>query len=52
MEQTINCKGMACPLPVVNAKKAMEAFTEDGVLTIKVDNETAVQNLSRLADHK
>ncbi len=52
MEQTINCMGMACPLPVVNAKKAMEAFTEDGVLTIKVDNETAVQNLSRLADHK
>ncbi len=52
MEQTINCMGMACPLPVVNAKKAMEAFTEDGILTVKVDNETAVQNLSRLASHK
>ena len=24
MKKTINCKGMACPLPVVNAKKASE----------------------------
>ena len=52
MEQTINCRGMACPLPVINAKKAMEAFSEDGFLTVQVDNETAVQNLTRLADHK
>lgn len=49
MKQTLNCMGLACPLPVVNAKKAMEAFTEDGTLTVQVDNETAVQNLSRLA---
>ena len=52
MEQTIDCRGMACPLPVINAKKAMEAFTEDGVLTVCVDNETAVQNLTRLAEKK
>ena len=52
MDQTINCKGMACPLPVVNAKKAMESFSEDGFLTVQVDNETAVQNLTRLAGHK
>ena len=41
--------GMACPLPVVNAKKAIESFEEDGTLTVKVDNDTAVQNLTRLA---
>ena len=51
MERTIDCIGMACPLPVINAKKAIEAFTEDGTLTIKVDNETAVQNLTRLGEH-
>ena len=40
---------MACPLPVIKAKEALAAFTEDGTLTVKVDNDTAVQNLTRLA---
>ena len=30
MEKVIDCMGMGCPLPVVNAKKAVEEFTEDG----------------------
>ena len=51
MERTIDCMGMACPIPVINAKKAIEAFAEDGTLHIKVDNETAVQNLTRLGEH-
>lgn len=42
---------MACPLPVINAKKAIESFTEDGTLSVKVDNETAVENLTRLGEH-
>ena len=48
MEKTLNCMGMACPLPVVNAKKAIESFAEDGILHVKVDNDTAVQNLTKL----
>ena len=52
MKETLNCMGLACPLPVVNAKKAMEAFSEDGTLIVQVDNETAVQNLTRLAGKK
>lgn len=51
MERTIDCMGMACPLPVINAKKAIEAFAEDGLLHVKVDNDTAVQNLTRLGEH-
>lgn len=51
MEKNIDCMGMACPLPVINAKKAFESFTEDGTLNVKVDNETAVQNLTRLGEH-
>lgn len=51
MERTIDCMGMACPLPVINAKKAIEGFTGDGTLHIRVDNETAVQNLIRLGEH-
>lgn len=39
--RTVDARGMACPLPVVNAKKASEEMTEGGVLTILVDNEIA-----------
>ena len=48
MNKKLNCLGMACPWPVVEAKKAMEE-KEDGLLEIEVDNETCVQNLRRLA---
>ena len=52
MEKIIDCKGMACPLPVVNAKKTAEELGAGDVLTVLVDNEIAVQNLSRFAEHK
>ncbi len=48
MDQTLDCMGLACPGPVINAKKAAEAFTEDGTLTILVDNDIAVKNLTKL----
>ncbi len=52
MEKIIDCKGMACPLPVVNAKKTSEELHTGDVLTVLVDNEIAVQNLTRFAEHK
>ena len=52
MEKTIDCRGMACPLPVVNAKKAADEMHAGDVLTVLVDNEIAVQNLSRFAANK
>ena len=52
MEKIIDCRGLACPLPVVNAKKAAESMPPGDVLTVLVDNEIAVQNLSRFAEHK
>lgn len=52
MEKIIDCMGMACPLPVVNAKKASEELHAGDVLIVKVDNEIAVQNLTRFAEHK
>ena len=52
MEKIIDCKGMACPLPVVNAKKASEEMGPGDQLTVLVDNEIAVQNLTRFAEHK
>ena len=52
MEKIIDCRGQACPLPVVNAKKASEELNAGDVLTVLVDNEVAVQNLTRFASHK
>ena len=52
MEKIIDCTGMACPLPVVNAKKAAEELSPGDVLTVLVDNEIAVQNLTRFGEHK
>ena len=46
---TVNAIGDACPLPVVKATRALGEMKEAGTVLILVDNETAVQNLSRLA---
>ena len=51
MAVTINAMGKQCPIPVVMAKKALQEMTAPDTLEISVDNETAVQNLSRLAQH-
>lgn len=51
MEKTVDARGMACPLPVVNAKKAAEGLNPGDTLIVRVDNEIAVQNLQRFAQH-
>ncbi len=51
MDKVLDCMGLGCPLPVVNTKKEFETFTEKGTLTVKVDNDTAVKNLTRLASN-
>lgn len=48
-KKIVDARGLACPLPVVNAKKAVGEFQENGVLTVLVDNEIAVQNLQKFA---
>ncbi|HNZ63685.1 MAG TPA: sulfurtransferase-like selenium metabolism protein YedF [Bacillota bacterium] len=44
----VNAIGDACPLPVIKTKKALEAMTS-GVIEVTVDNDTAVQNITRFA---
>ena len=51
MEKILDARGMACPLPVVNAKKAAEGLHSGDTLIVRVDNEIAVQNLQRFAQH-
>lgn len=48
----INAIGDACPIPVVKTMNAMKTLTGPGVIETTVDNETAVQNLTRFAGSK
>ena len=45
----VNAAGKQCPIPVVEATRALRAMTEPGTLEVLVDNEIAVQNLTRMA---
>ena len=45
----VNAVGEQCPIPVVKATRALRSMTEPGVLEVHVDNEIAVQNLTRMA---
>ena len=44
----VNAVGKQCPIPVVKATQALRAMTEPGTLEVLVDNEIAVQNLTRM----
>lgn len=46
---TVNAIGDACPIPVVKTKKAIEALTTDETVVVLVDNETALQNVTKAA---
>ena len=46
MKTTVDARGLACPQPVLLAKKAIE---ENEEVTVLVDNDTAVENIRRLA---
>lgn len=45
-------RGKQCPLPVIEAKKALEKAEPGTVVEVVVDNEIAVQNLKKMAFHK
>ncbi len=45
-------RGKQCPLPVIEAKKALESSAPGEKVEVVVDNEIAVQNLTKMADHK
>lgn len=46
---TVNAMGDACPTPVIKTKKAMQALTGPEVIEVLVDNEIAVQNVTKMA---
>lgn len=46
MTKLVDCRGLACPQPVIQTKKAM---AEGETVTTIVDNDTAKMNVSRMA---
>lgn len=48
----VNAMGDTCPIPVVKTKNAIKEMTESGQIEIHVDNEIAVQNLTKMANVK
>ena len=46
----VNAVGDQCPIPVVKATRALKDMKEAGIIEVHVDNEIAVQNLTKLAN--
>lgn len=50
-KQTIDCRGLACPQPVIQTKKALEQ-TGAAEIEVLLDNEIACENVSRFAQSR
>ncbi|MDU6985245.1 MAG: sulfurtransferase-like selenium metabolism protein YedF [Terrisporobacter othiniensis] len=48
----VNAIGDNCPIPVVKAKKAIDALEDAAIVEISVDNEIAVQNVTKMVNQK
>lgn len=51
-EIKVDAMGDQCPIPVIKTKKALKEITEATLVEVHVDNEIAVQNLSKMAKQK
>lgn len=45
VDQTLECEGLACPMPVVKTKKAIEALNTGEVLEVKATDKGSVADL-------
>lgn len=48
MSTNVDARGLACPQPVIETKKAIESM-ESGTITVIVDNAAAKENVTKLA---
>ena len=44
--RVINCKGLTCPMPLIETKKAIKGSKSGDILVVEVDNDTSFNNLS------
>ena len=47
---TVNAMGDNCPIPVIKTKKAMQALVGPETIEVLVDNEVAVQHVTKMAE--
>jgi len=47
-QKTVDCRGLACPQPVINTKEALEGAA--GPILVIVDNQAACTNVRRFAE--
>ena len=52
MIKKVNALGDTCPIPVVKTKQAIRELNGSGTVEVLVDNEIAVQNLTKMANQK
>ncbi len=53
MQKYVDAMGDACPIPVVKTKNAIKELNgQPGIIEVLVDNEIAVQNLTKMAQQK
>lgn len=45
----IDARGDVCPIPIIKAKKELNNVSNNGVILIIIDNETAKENLEKMA---
>lgn len=50
MKKVVDARGLSCPLPVLKTKEAIEQGEEE--IEVLVDNNTALENVTRLAQSK
>lgn len=50
MAKEINNRGLACPQPVINTKRALEELSQGSIISI-VDNQAARENVTRFAEN-
>ena len=48
---TVNAKGLSCPQPVLETRKAISGL-ESGVVEVLVDTATSRNNVTRFAENK
>jgi tRNA 2-thiouridine synthesizing protein A len=60
VKQTLDTKGLSCPMPIVKTKKAMDGLASGDILEVMATDKGAVNDLSawskssghKLLDHK
>ncbi len=52
MKQILDARGKNCPIPVIETQKMLGKLQAGDVLEVAVDNQIAVQNLTKMANQK